>query len=313
MVNQILFVEEAKKTANINSVVKFFCVVLIIFGIVLVGQGSYAFAKNIAIARAQQDSQIKRPEVTMKSDNENVTFTIVHEKEIDKIKYNWNNGIVNEINANKQTRYSKSIALPTGENTLYITVIDIDGVQSDYKETFKFEDRTLPGGDIEDNIKPTIEFALSDGQKPPLKVTVRDETKIAYMTYRWGDGEEVRVDATNDYFIEQIVEIPEGENTITVVAVDAAGNREEKSQLYKTTTKPKLIVAQTESRTHVNLKAIDNVSVTGIDLYVNGEILYYLKPESETKELEYNLKLPAGQSVVIKLVAHNSSRSNRRI
>ena len=315
IVNQILYVQEIKKTADINSIVKFFCVASIIFGTILVGQGSYAVVKNIALANAYKNNQIIRPEVAMDTDNENVTFTITHDKGIEKIKYNWNNGIVNEVTVNGQTRYSKTITLPTGENTLYIIVIDAEGIQSEYSETFKYQDDPLiydPNNqNMADKVDPTIELTLSEGGKPPLRIVARDETKIKYMTYKWGDGEEIRIDATEEYFIEKIIEFPEGTNELTVTAVDAAGNKKVEQQTYKTATKPTLIVEQNQSGDTVKLRAIDNVSMVLVELTANGH-LFNLRPSEEMKEMQYDLKLPAGTST-IKIIAYNDVRSHGRI
>lgn len=76
-----------------------------------------------------------------------------------------------------------NVPMPAGENVLHIKVVDINGVETTYENTFKSES----GVDI---ITPVIEIK-PDGNK--LKVTATDETSLDFLTYRWNSEEEQKL------------------------------------------------------------------------------------------------------------------------
>ena len=87
--NQILYVGENKGNGPIaiKSIVKFFAIVIIAFGIILIGKGSYAIYKNIEI-----NSGDNIPVVYMDRVNNTVVIKAEDNIEISKLIYSWNKG-----------------------------------------------------------------------------------------------------------------------------------------------------------------------------------------------------------------------------
>ena len=54
---------------------------------------------------------------------------------------------------------------------------------------------------------------------PNIKVKLSGKEQIAYMTYRWNDGQETKIDI-NALESEQEIQALPGENILTITAVD---------------------------------------------------------------------------------------------
>ncbi len=125
----------------------------------------------------------------------------------------------------------------------------------------------IPSG--EDEEAPVIELMLS-GDK--VKIIATDETEMDYIEYRWNDEEETRVEADeNSTEIETSVIIKQGVNVLNVVAVDKAGNTEEKTQAFQGKTIPEVkLYINNEERDKVVLEASCADGISKLEFSVNG-------------------------------------------
>ena len=98
------------------------------------------------------------------------------------------------------------VTLLAGEHTLNVKVTDIDGVESNYEELITSENG-------EDKIYPVISLKVDNVTKK-LIVTATDETALDFVTYRWNNDEEQKVEAEGDEQkeIEFEIEILKGQN-----------------------------------------------------------------------------------------------------
>ena len=97
--NQILITEKKKKSKKaqrgpieVKGIVRFFAVFIMIFGIILASEGSYALYKEIDESRPENI-----PDLTITRDGDVLLLQVDHNTEISKINYRWNDGEVNSI------------------------------------------------------------------------------------------------------------------------------------------------------------------------------------------------------------------------
>ena len=221
--NQILMVEDKKKKKrkNLNSssiaiknIVVFFSIAIIVFALCIIGHSSYAIYRDSKGNNVENLAQI---DMTRKNDT--LLINVESDYIINKFKYNWKNSEQTSI-IEESKSFEEEIILPNGNNILTIILEDETGIAVTYTKEI-----ILDGVDI---IKPSVEIVQAQGAS--IRINANDETQIEYITYRIDDGEEVRIDKNNDNDkkIEYIVnEIPRGEHTIYVTAVDSSGNIEE--------------------------------------------------------------------------------------
>lgn len=130
-----------------------------------------------------------------------------------------------------------------------------------------------------------------DGNNMKIKAVGKNE--LSYLTYRWDEEEEVRIDI-NDVLIEEKIEIPKGLHTLTVIVVDINNVSETKTQEVKGVTKPKVEVT-TDGADNFIIIATDEEGLSKIEFIINEDEKYLLNLDGRT-ELEYAYPLHEGEN-----------------
>ena len=162
----------------------------------------------------------------------------------------------------------------------------------------------LAEGDV---TKPEIELLVESSK---VKIVAKDETALDYIIYYWNEEDETRVNVREEALkqIEEKIDILKGENTLTIVAVDKAGNETVKEQTFKGVKKPKIDLARSGSE--LIIKVTDEEGLQKIEYTLNGK--YYSTDPQNTgtplnmKELEIKQPLEQGENKIT-IKAYNIS------
>lgn len=286
--NQILYIQKEKKnsTIEINKIILFFSIAVIVFGVVMLGEGVYGAYKNGVM---QESINNAVPVAALDREGQQLKIHASHIRGIAKLEYNWNNDedTANTIEGNGRTVIIQRLDLPAGTNTINVTVTDINGKVGKYSKEFFMEN----GKDI---AKPDIELSVVGNY---IKVTAIDETALSYLTYRWNEEEETKIEPneTENAKIEAQIEILRGQNTFTIIAVDSSNNTSTKEEIFEGRVKPTLQVYITQDG-YLVMKASHEIGVKQIDFTLNGQAYSVQYPESP--EMTYQHPLEVGQNVV---------------
>lgn len=279
--------------AEVKKIVKYFCIILILLGVVLIGKSVYALTSNT--------SKMKdNPQVSTDKMGREVTISISTQKPIKQFSYKWNEGAEKVIEGNGTITISETIDVPNGNNILNIQVVDFYGNKTYYKKQYIYEST-----DIE---KPTIEVAALESRK--IKVTVEDETKLAYMTYKWNDEQETRVDAEDgENKIEVEVDPIAGENTLTVTAVDGEENKNVVSKKIIGDNAPQITF--TAEQSYILINANDDEGIKSIAVTIDGQTE---EKEVNQKELNAKVQLTEGRhSISVKVTNVNGISATKSV
>lgn len=300
--NQILSIDNTpkgkpkkNKTRNsgpveVNKILKFFSIAILIFGIFMIGSGSYSMYKG-----ANKEVANSKPIIYVEQTGEaEVLLKVTHDKALSKITYEWSEEGVIEVPCNGKKEIEVVIELPKGTNTLTVHASDINGQEIEYEKVYTVK------GDISIDIKP-------EGNN--LKITASGKNKLQYMTYRWDEEEETKVDI-NDDEIEQTIEIPKGLHTLTVIVVDENNKTETEEKEVNGVTKPKLEVT-TDGSDNFIIKAADEQGLTKVEFIINETEKYRLDLKGELsledrKEFEYAYPLHDGENK-LEVTVYNES------
>lgn len=283
--NQILYTNTPKKggTLEIKTVLKIFAIACIIFGLILVGQASYAM-----ITKKGEESQ-SEPLINVTQSDDILNISVKHDKLIDKITYSWNNGEDVVLQGKGRKEISEKIIIPSGQNILVLKVTDINGKVASYSEMYELEQG--------DTIKPEIELLVESSK---VKIVAKDETALSYMSYYWNNEDETKIEAKQESpkQIEDKIDILKGENTLTIIAVDKSGNETVKEQIFKGVKKPKIELLRDGSELIVNVT--DEEGVQKIEYTLNGQF-YTTDPENtgaslNMKEVQFRQPLLTGEN-----------------
>ena len=270
--------------ADIKTVVRVFAITMLIFGVFMIGTGSYAIYKD----NEAKNSATTKPVITetLNEDGTAVTLSVTHDKAIDRIEYSWNNGEVQTITGNGRRNIEVDIEIPGGTNTLNVKAIDAQGQEISTDKEYTIDD--------------IINLAVS-GSK--LKITAENETEIAYMTYRWDEGEEQRVDI-NATTVDQEIDIPMGEHNLTVILVDINNETITKEQKVKGVTKPTIDIGVDDAQEYYLITITDETGLERIEFTIRGE-QRTVTVENGEKELKYKLQLNEGDQNRLEITAYN--------
>ena len=294
--NQILVTEKKKKNKKtsrgpieIKGIVRFFAVFIMLFGIVLAGEGSYALYKEIDESKPENI-----PNLTLTRDGDTVILKIEHNTEISKVNYRWNDGEENSI-PEGTTYVEEEILLPDGNNVFNITVIDMKNREYQFIKEYNLE-----GVDI---TKPNIEVTQTEEGTANISIVASDETAITEMTYKINDEQEVTVQATEEgqKEITQDITLPEGQNTLTVVAKDTTDNVTTYEKQIIVSSKPTIEIVSQEGNT-ITLKISDKYGLKDVIVNLNGKV-YSSKdidqnPNVNKNEIYVPLELQSGNNVL---------------
>ena len=264
--NQILYVGENKGNGPIaiKSIVKFFAIVIIAFGIILIGKGSYAIYKNIEI-----NSGDNIPVVYMNRVNNTVVIKAEDNIEISKLIYSWNKGEETILLPNSK-KVEEVVLLPNENSVLNVTIVDTKG-----KETKFMQEWNIEGTDIR---KPEIEITTDEDIRK-ITIIARDETEINYLIYKWNENDKLKIQETIDMIL--------GENKLTVKAVDKNGNTETLEKTIIISSKPVIAIKQSNGKLAVTIN--DEVGIKKVTLNINGQT--YGGNYSGKKQLKLNVPL----------------------
>ena len=293
--NQILATskptEKKKKTkrnggpADIKTIVRVFAIVMLVFGVFMIGTGSYAIYRE----NEASNMEITKPVITetLNEDSTAVALTVTHDKAIDRIEYSWNDDEVQIITGNGRRYIEQEIEIPGGTNTLNVKAIDIQGQEISTQREFTSEE--------------IINLTISENNK--LKITAESETEIAYMTYRWDEEEEQRVDI-NSITVDQEIDVPMGTHNIMVTLVDVDNETTTKEQTVMGTTKPIIDIGADDAGEYYLITITDETGLERVELNFRGE-QRTITVENGEKELKYKLQLNEGDENRLEITAYN--------
>ncbi len=283
--NQILFVQDKRRNnpTDTKKIVLFFAVTVIIFGLILFGQGVYGVYKNHADQPGKKEEETTQIGLTQTQTGE-VSITVESKTPISELIYYWNSDASQTISGNGRTTLQETVTMPVGQNTLTVKTIDINGKEKRKQETF-----TL-------NVdKPEISLSLVGSN---LKIIVNSKADLSYVTYKWNSESEEKIDMLtyeDKTVFEKEIEIPKGQNTLFVTAVDIHDNQSEKSQEIKGVTKPKSRPVIQGEYIFFEVVADENISL--VEFTFNGQD-YRIGPEviGESQRVTYRMKLVSGMN-----------------
>lgn len=271
-------------TIALGNIIKFFGIAILVFGALLVGVGVYSMTQN----QVQQKEESADAIITIENKTKDtILLKIISPNNIDRVEYSWNDEAEETLYGNNGKYLEKSIAIPAGTNTLNVIVVDVNGKETTYQKQYERE------SDI------NIEVL---GNK--IRITYSADSMISYITYRWDDEEEKRVEIQAESVDEEIEAI-KGLHTLTVVVVDENNNTDTKQQKINGVSKPKVEVSVDEQKEHFVIKASDEEKISKFSFILNKdeEQEYEMNIEDKDfKELQYilpdSLKLQPGENTI---------------
>lgn len=296
--NQILFTQDKRNnnSQDTKKIVLFFAVSLIIFGLILFGQGVYGIVKKDS-TQVNKDDETTTISLQQNNSGE-VIINVNSQTIISELIYYWNSEASQTISGNGNTTMQQTITMPAGQNTLTVKTIDVNGKQKTETQTFKL--------DVD---KPNISLSVI-GNK--IKIAVDSKADLSYVTYKWNNEQEKKMDMTtfeDKTKFETEIEIPKGKNTLMITAVDIYENKSEKSQEINGISKP--VIEPTINEPYITFTVTsEEDDIKTIEFVYNGKNYKItedaIKKSQNAKKVSYKLTLEKGKNtLVVKATTQN--------
>lgn len=297
--NQILVIEDKKRKRNkklnsgpieIRSITRFFALALMAFGLFFIGQGSYAMYRDSIVKNTNN-----LPTVSISRVNDKVIVTVDSINKIENLKYSWNNAEEMVIPVD-DTFIEEEIILPVENSILKVVVEEESGRNISYSKEYNIE-----GLDINE---PIITIA-EESTPGNIKITAKDETQMAYITYKVNDEEEVKIDKSDmeDKTMNYILKLQKGENHIVITASDTLGNIAKLEKKIIVTGKTTINFELDKNNLTIRIKDPDGIK----DIRVNLNGVNYSAKDLNKKAVKVPLKLKEGINTISVTVVNVNS------
>ena len=293
--NQILFTGDKNDRLQTKKIIIIFSIVISIFAICLIGKGIY----GITQVNKNQISQTKvKPNINIATKGGSAIIEVKHEIAIDSITYSWNNGEEMQIkDVNGRNEIETTIQVPNEDAVLKIKIIDNDKNEYNAVEEFEYDENI----DLE---KPQLEMPSTITMAQSITVVATDNEEISYLTYKWDDDEETKVENSGEdkKTMEVDINLQEGKTKLVVTAVDHNDNKTTQQKDIVVVTPPEITLKRNKGELIIRVK--DEEEVTKVVYEINGT--KYTKENTGDNKKEFEIKelLSKGENIV-KVTAYN--------
>lgn len=295
--NQILDYNPNKSSGGGSSgsdkVVRVFAAILAVFAICLLIGGAYGIYKNNNSKSNIQTQPVSKAQIEIEQKETTAIIKVNHDKVIEKLIYSWDSEKETTIKGSGESSMESEISLFAGEHTLNIKVVDIQGQETTFEQVISSENG-------EDKLYPVIKLEITEEKK--LRITATDETAIDFVTYRWNDDDEQKVEVSDDEKkIEFDIEILKGNNDLTIVAVDKSSNTTTETKSFSGVTKPDVTITIAGDKKSFDVVCSHENGLKEVILTLNGQEYDImnelgLNKEEVHKEITFNTGLSEGNN-----------------
>ena len=258
--NQILSVEMPKKKvgktenkASIKTVVIFFSIVLLVFGISVIALGFYSLSNKKEVVSVDNTPQKIRIDAIQNATE--IEIEVQSENEIASVEYGWDDEEKQVVSGDGKNALSINIRIPGGNKTLYVKVTDVNEEIKEYSNQYV--------GPKEPN---KIQLAESEKENKIL-VTCEEEQNLSYISYFYDDEEEKKIDVSGTSGQIEI-DVREGEHVLTVRVGYADGTV---AQIFKKLYVPNVEVKVTQDLQRFTILITDPRKITKLTANFNGQ------------------------------------------
>ena len=289
-------VKKQKKVIPIKAVARFYAISIIILGICMISGSVFANKKINEVVEANM-----KPEISLERNDDNtITITVTHIRELKEVKYNWTGDETKLIKINNEKSISEIINLKGGRNTLNVYAVDESGQAQTLEKLF-----------IAENI-PEIESIESVDNG--VKVSVKCEDKLDYLQYNWDNGEMQKIEISEKKY-EGIINAPKGMHILKIKVVSINGIKSEIVKEVIGDTEPTVNVQSQlidEKPTFV-IDAEDDELITTITIIHNGGEKQVITVNKKTYHGEVKMIEGGENTIIVTATNKNSLQKTRRI
>ncbi len=275
-------VYKEKSVIEINKIVIFFAISILILGICIIVGSIHAKEK---INKTVEENATPEVKFSFNEENATVEISVHHPKGVTQVSYILNDQEEKNIDANNQQDVQSTIKLEGGKNKLTVKAIDEMNHLVEYEREY--------------TIGNLAEIALENVDNA-VKLTVNSVEKIKTIKYNWDDGEDVVVEVNSTEYINKIT-APKGKHTLKIVVLDDKNIKTEKTQVVIGATAPKIEVSiiSKENEYYYQINITDENNIKNVKIILEDEEQVNTEVNEKTYSTEIKLQDNSSNRIII--------------
>ena len=289
-------VYKEKSAIEINKIVIFFSISILILGICIIA-GSI-FAKN-KINRFVEESARPTIDFSLNEEDNSVDVIVKHQKGIAQVSYKLNNEDEIVVNGNNQKTINKNIKLSAGENKIVVKAIDENNNIVEYEHEY--------------TIGNLAEITLKNVDNG-VNLEVKSVKNIKNITYNWDGGEETSINVNSTSYVGDIA-TPKGKHTLKIVVLDEDGTPTEKTQVVIGATAPKIVVQairKDDGKIYYLINITDETTLKNVKITLNDEEKINTTVNSSEYTTELELQNNSANKLIVEASNENLSSNSKK-
>ena len=284
-----------KSVIEINKIVIFFAISILILGICIIVGSIYAKDK---INKNVEENATPIVNFDFNEENSSVDIFAHHTKGIVQISYKVNDNDEEIIEGDNQQDIKTTVKLDGGKNKIVVKAIDTMNHLVEYEREYTV-------GNLAQITLENIDNAV--------KMTVASTEKIKTITYNWDDGENTIINVDSLEYSSQIT-APKGRHTLKIVVLDEKNVKTEKTQVVIGATAPKIDVALTvkDNEYYYVINITDESSLKNVKITLDDEEKINEDINESTYSTEIKLQNNSSNKIIIEASNGNLKSTIKR-
>lgn len=283
-----------KNVIEINKIVIFFSVSILILGICIILGSIHAKEK---INKTVEENATPVVNFNFNEEVGTVDISVHHPKGITQISYTLNEQEEKIIDGNNEQDIQSTVQLDGGKNKIVVKATDAMNHLVEYEREYVV-------GNLAEISLENVDNAV--------KLTINSVEKIKTVTYNWDDGEEVTINPDSTEYTEKIT-APKGKHTLKIVVLDEKNVKTEKTQVVIGTTAPKIEVSfiSKKNEYYYFIKVTDENNIKNVKITLEGEEKVNTEVNEKTYTTEIKLEDNSSNRMIIEAFNGNLTSTSK--
>ena len=284
-----------KSVIEINKIVIFFAISILILGICIIAGSIYAKDK---INKNIEENATPVVNFNFNEDESSVDISVHHPKGITQVIYTLNNQDEKVIEGNNQQDIKTTVKLDGGKNKIVVKATDEMNHLVEYEQEYTV-------GNLAQIDLNNVDNAV--------KLTVTSVEKIKTVSYKWDDEQEKVIEVNSTQYSERII-APVGKHTLKIEVIDDKGIKTEKTQVVIGAKVPEIkvqAIKKLDGNVYYSISIKDEVILKNVKITLNDEEKVNIDVNSSEYTTEIVLQKGFDNKLIIEASNENLTTSKK--
>lgn len=288
-------VYKEKSVIEINKIVIFLAISILILGICIIAGSIYAKDK---INKNIEENATPVVNFNFNEDESSVDISVHHPKGITQVIYTLNNQDEKVIEGNNQQDIKTTVKLDGGKNKIVVKATDEMNHLVEYEQEYTV-------GNLAQIDLNNVDNAV--------KLTVTSIEKIKTVSYKWDDEQEKVIEVNSTQYSERII-VPVGKHTLKIEVIDDKGIKTEKTQVVIGAKVPEIkvqAIKKLDGNVYYSISIKDEVILKNVKITLNDEEKVNIDVNSSEYTTEIVLQKGFDNKLIIEASNENLTTSKK--